>query len=151
MALIREKDAEALRKLAAGLQNDVDLTLYTQRESPLVVPGVVPCESCEVTEQMVGELGTIIPKMRVNVLDLVKHRDEAEGAGINRVPTMVLGGAAQKRVRFLGFPGGYEFPTFVKSVLEAGGAPDGLPDDVRKQIADAVKTPIDIKVFVTPT
>ena len=150
MPLIREKDADALRKLAQGATKEIDVTLYTQRESPLIVPGVVPCESCEAAEQLIDELAAIVPKMNAKVLDLVENRDEAARDGVDRVPTILLGGAVDGRVRFLGFPGGYEFATFVKSLLEVGGAPDGLPDDMRSQLATLDRA-TDIKVFVTPT
>jgi hypothetical protein len=105
MALIKEKDRTALAKLAEEMTRDVDITLYTQRDSALVVPGVVPCETCNTTEELLNELAAIVPKLRVNVLDLVNSRVDAEREGVNRVPTMIVGGAAERRVRFMGFPG----------------------------------------------
>jgi alkyl hydroperoxide reductase subunit AhpF len=150
MALIKEKDRATLAQLGEKLTGDVDITLYTQLTSALAVPGVIPCETCEVSEELLQELGGILPKLQVNIVDLVSDRAQAERDGVNRVPTMVLGGAAQRRVRFMGFPGGYEFATFMSALLEAGGSGEDVPAAVRAQL-DALSNPVDIKVFVTPS
>src|SRR5438270_4635263 len=107
MALIRDKDRDTLRDLGKDLTRDVDVTLYTQRSSALAVPGVIQCQTCESAEQLLTQLGEIIPRVKPEVLDLVEHQDEAERSGVARVPTMLIGGAAEKRVRFVGFPGAY--------------------------------------------
>lgn len=148
MALIKEKDRATLAQLGNQLTRDVDLTLYTQRASALVVPGVIACETCETAEELLQELGEIIPKLRVEIVDLVENREEAQRSGVNRVPTMVVGGGAERRVRFMGFPGGYEFATFMTALLEAGGSGEDVPDSVRTRLS-ALDNPIDIKVFVT--
>lgn len=150
MALIRDKDRDKLREVAKGLTQDVDVTLYTQRESALIVPGVIPCETCEFAEQLLNELAEIVPRLKVNVQDLVEAREQAEREDVVRVPTIVIGGAAEKRARFVGFPGGYEASTFIKALFDAGGAPDGLPQEIQTKIA-ATEKPVDVKVFVTPT
>lgn len=150
MAIIKDKDRAALTQLAEKMTRDVDVTFYTQRDSALVVPGVVPCETCNTTEELLNELSSIIPKLHVSTLDLVSSRAEAERDGVNRVPTMVVGGAAERRVRFMGFPGGYEFATFMTALLEAGGAGEEVPEPLKNSLA-SIEKPIDIKVFVTPS
>lgn len=150
MPLIAQKDREALARIAQGLKSDVDVTLYTQRKSALTVPGVVPCETCEHTEQLVSELGEIMQNVRPSVVDLVANREQALKEDVDRVPTILLGGGAQRRVRYVGFPGGYEAASLVKSLMEAGGATDGIAQDLQTKLA-GVTQPIDIKVFVTPT
>jgi hypothetical protein len=150
MPLISRKDRDALAKMAKAIKQDVDVTVYTQRTSPLVVPGVVPCETCEAAEQLVSELGEILPNLKPAILDLVEHREQAAQERVDRVPTIVMGGAAAKRVRFIGFPSGYEAASFVQSVFEAGGATEELPTDVIDQL-DVIEKPVEIKVFVTPT
>lgn len=150
MPLLGQKDRDALTEMGKSLTQDVDLTLYTQRKSALVVPGVIPCETCEAAEQLVTELGEIIPKVRTNVVDLVENREQAAQKNIDRVPTIVINGAASERVRFIGFPSGYEAAAFVQSIFEAGGATEEIPQDVQGKLATVTK-PVDLKVFVTPT
>lgn len=150
MPLLNQKDRDTLTEMGKSLAQDVDVTLYTQRTSPLVVPGVIPCETCEAAEQLVTELSELIPKVKPNVVDLVESGEQAAKAGVDRVPTFVMGGAAAGRVRFLGFPGGYEAASFVQSVFEAGGATVELPQEVHDKLA-AIAKPVELKVFVTPT
>jgi len=150
MGLIRENDRKTLREMAEGMSKDVSLTLYTQRTSPLIVPGVVPCETCEAAEGLMSELSELMPRLNLTVLDLVANRAEAESVGVDRVPTLLFDGEGGGRVRFVGFPGGYEFPAFLKSVLEMGGAEQGLAPEARAQLS-ALTEPVDLKVFVTPT
>lgn len=150
MAMIREKDRDALGHLASRLTREVDATLYTQRASPLMVPGVIPTQTCKFAEELLSELAVLIPKLKVNIVDLVDGREQAEREGVVRVPTIVIGGSAQRRVRFIGFPGGYGASTFFKSLLDAGGIPDGLSEETRARIAQ-ITTPADMKIFVAPT
>jgi alkyl hydroperoxide reductase subunit AhpF len=150
MALIRDKDRNTLRDLASGLTRDVDVTLYTQRTSALAVPGVIECHTCESAEQLMTELSEIIPRVKMDVVDLVERREDAERIGVTRVPTMLIGGAAEKRVRFVGFPGGYEASTFIKSLLDAGSEPDSSAQQIAEAMS-ALDKPVDLKVFVTPT
>ncbi|MBV8636821.1 MAG: hypothetical protein JO322_01975 [Candidatus Eremiobacteraeota bacterium] len=148
--MIKEKDRATLAQLGEKLTQDVDVTLYTQRASALAVPGVIPCETCEAAEDLLQELGEIIPKLHVTIADLVENLEQAEEDDVNRVPTIVLGGRAQRRARFMGFPGGYEFATFMSAVLEAGSAGEDVPDVLRAKLGELSK-PVDIKVFVTPS
>lgn len=150
MPLIHEQDREGLRKLAEAMTKDVSLTLYTQHDTPLVVPGVFPCETCNVTEELMGELTSLMPRLALTVRDLVADRVEAMRDGVDRAPTMLFDGDAGGRVSFVGMPGGYEFPAFVTSVLELGGIDQGLTPEMREKVA-AVDQPISLKVFVTPT
>ncbi len=150
MAMLPESDRKALQTMAERMRNDVALTLYTQRKSPIVIPDVVPCETCEATERLVSELDELIPRLNVTVLDLVADSDKATQEGIDRVPALVLDGAAAGRVRFLGIPAGYEFAAFLAALMELGGAREGVDNTTRMKLA-AVKDPIDLKVFTTPT
>jgi len=55
------------------------------------------------------------------------------------------------RIRFLGAPAGYEFMSFVEAVILAGADDSGLSSTTRTIVAQHVTSPLDIKVFVTPT
>ncbi len=150
MPLLGQKDRDALAQMGKSMTQEVDVTLYTQRTSPLVVPGVIPCETCEAAEQLVSELGELIPNIKPNVIDLVERRDDAAKANVDRVPTIIMGGGAAGRVRFIGFPAGYEAASFVQSIFEAGGATEELPQEVRQKL-DTLTKPVELKVFVTPS
>jgi alkyl hydroperoxide reductase subunit AhpF len=150
MALIRGSDRKTLRAMAEQMRNDVALTLYTQRKSPIVVPDIIPCGTCETTERLVSELDELLPRLNVTVLDLVANSEKAAEQGIDRVPALVLNGTAGGRVRFFGIPAGYEFAAFLGALMEVGGAREGIDSATRTKL-DEIKNPIDLKVFATPT
>ena len=150
MALLPDSDRKALQAMAEQMRNDVALTLYTQRKSPIVIPDVVPCESCEATERLVAELDELIPRLNVTILDLVENSGEAAKQGVDRVPALVLDGAAAGRVRFFGIPAGYEFAAFLGAIMELAGAREGVDEAIRGKLS-AIKNAIDLKVFTTPT
>jgi alkyl hydroperoxide reductase subunit AhpF len=150
MALLPASDRKALQEMAERMRNDVALTLYTQRKSPIIVPDVVPCETCETTEHLVGELEALMPRLKVTVLDLVANNQKAAEEGVDHIPALVLDGAAGRRVRFLGVPAGYEFASFLAALLELAGARDGVDDATRTKL-NAIENAIDLKVFTTPT
>jgi hypothetical protein len=150
MAHINEKDRDAIAKAASAMTRDVSIELFTQRRSALIVPGVVPCETCEITEQVLAELPPLMPHLSLSVVDLVADAAQAAAVGVNRVPTLVFNGTLQARVKFLGAPVGYEFSPLVGAILEAGGAPAAASEPTRATLA-AIPKPVALKVFTTPT
>src|SRR5690349_21700028 len=53
MPLIGEKDQETIRQhFAANLAGAVEVVLFTERESPIIVPSLQPCETCKDTEDL---------------------------------------------------------------------------------------------------
>lgn len=139
MPLISAKDRDALTTMAQAIKQDVDVTLYVHQS-----------ETSEAAKQLVTELGEIIPQVKTNVVDLEGNAAQAAAERVDRAPTIVMGGAAGKRVRFVGFPSGYEAASFVQSLFEAGGATEELPQQIVDKLG-AVVRPVDMKVFVTPT
>jgi hypothetical protein len=150
MALIKDKDRDAIAKAASAMTRDVSIELFTQRSSALIVPGVVPCETCEVTEQLLTELPPLIPHLSVSVVDLVADKAQADAVGVNRVPTLVFTGAVRARVKFVGAPVGYEFSTMLGAIFEAGGAA-GVASEASRSALAGLAQPVELKVFTTPT
>jgi len=150
MARISAKDREQIAKMGARLQRDVVVDLFTQRESPLIVPGVVPCETCTVVEEVLAELQPLIPHVKVQTHDLVGERELAATRGIDRVPTLAFDGDLAGRIRFVGAPLGYEFASFLSSIFEVGGTTKAASDTGLTRLA-GVAQPVNLKVFVTPT
>ena len=150
MARIADKDREQITKLGAQLQRDVSIDFFTQRQSVLYVPGVVACETCTVTEEVLTELKAMIPKLHVRTHDMVADREIAQRRGIDRLPTIVFGNGDAGRAKFVGAPLGYEFASFFSAVLDAGGGSTVASQTALDRIA-ALTKPVNLKVFVTPT
>jgi alkyl hydroperoxide reductase subunit AhpF len=144
MALLSDADRATVRAHLAGLANPVKMLLFTQTiaapETALIAR--------EVLDEVVG-LNDLISLEEVNV---VLEKDRAAAYGIDRIPAVaMLRGEEDTRIRFLGAPAGYEFVSLVDAVALAGSDGSGLSETSRALIAEHVSSPLDIRVFVTPT
>lgn len=151
MALLKPRDADKVREIfAQRLQGEVTITCFTQGESVLVIPGQ-ECETCRSTRELVEEVVALAPdKLHLQVKDFVRDKDLAQQMGVERIPAVVLEGAAKGKVRFYGLPAGYEFSTLIQSLIDvSSGAPD-LADATVEALA-GITQDVHIQVFVTPT
>jgi glutaredoxin-like protein len=152
MAIISPEDAAQLKEIfAQQLTRDVTLVHYTQRESRIIVPGVVPCATCRDNVELLEELVAIDDHLHLEMHDFKAEADVAERAGIDKIPATVVRGAdGGERARFFGVPAGYEFTTLLEDILEVGGAGSQLSAQSASAIA-GLGSDVHIQVFVTPT
>lgn len=151
MAQIKPRDAVKVREiLAQRLQGDVKITCFTQGESVLIIPGQ-ECETCRTTRELMEEVVALASdKLHLEVKDFVRDKELAQQLGIDRIPAVVLEGAAKGKVRFYGMPAGYEFSTLIQSLIDvSSGAPE-LEDSTTAALAGLTQD-VHIQVFVTPT
>jgi len=127
MALLAEKDREAIRGHFGLMTNNVTVTLTK-----------APGEND--TEAILKELGELTEKLILNIV---------ESDGINSVlPTLSIGSTG--RVIFRGTPSGYEFSSLLTGIIDAGRALSGLTEETRAFLDD-LQDDLHVKVFVTPT
>jgi glutaredoxin-like protein len=151
MTFIAEKDQQTIRQhFAANLAGDVEIVLFTERESPIIIPGSQACETCKDTEALLGEVAALSDKLALTVHEFEQSREAAAGYGIDRVPAFVLNGAAQGRVRFFGIPSGYEFSALIADIIDTSKGATDLSEATREFLATLTED-VNLKVFTTPT
>lgn len=148
MPLLRPEDAESIKKeFAEHLQRDVTVTL--------VGPSALAPPARDLTgeiRELYGEVAALSPRVKMEYLDLPTPEQrtalglEPDESG----PLTVLSGAARGRVRFLGGPLGYEFGSFIRTLIDVARGESGLSAESRQFLA-TIATPVHIKVFFTPT
>ncbi len=148
--LLREADRTAVRKHFEDLAGPVSVTLYSRKDGPPVAPGQMPCATCPTTEALLREVEDLSESLTVEVRDIDKSPETARAAGISRLPAIELAGVAKGRVRFLGLPDGHEFGSLITAATWVSGAPLALSGEAAEQLA-ALRRPVHIKVFTTPT
>lgn len=152
MPLISEQDQALLRELfAERLTNDVTVTLFTQRESKLILP--IPsqeCTYCRETRELLEELTALSDKVHLTVEDFVADAREAARLGVERIPAILLEGKARGKVRFFGVPSGYEFATLIEDLFDVATGETDLEPDTRAALG-AIDRDLHLQVFVTPT
>jgi glutaredoxin-like protein len=153
MSFIPEKDAAALRDhLQLTLRGTVTLDLFTRRgAAPGAATGdATACESCPDTEALLAEVAALSGRIVLRVHDLDAEPDLARELGIERVPAIVLRGAARGRVRFLGIPAGYEFATLLGDLADVAAGSTDLAIESKRAL-QALARDVHVRVFVTPT
>ena len=143
MSLLNERDQAAVRKEFEKLAGPVKLVVFSQ--------SLEAAELCRQNEELVKEVVALAPDtIAVEVLNLGIDRERAEAYGIDRVPAIVVEGARDYGIRFLGIPAGYEFSNLIDSIIVASSGASGLSADTQRALADLTGD-VDIKVFSTPT
>ena len=153
MAFLTDTDATYLRdQFAERLVRPVTLRLFTEPVSGLYVPGRKACETCPDAEALMEEVAGLSDQIRLEVVDVAARPELAREWGVNLTPTIAVGGESDDGVRFVGLPDGYEFTSFVETVVSAGSGESGhgLQAETVGALA-ALAADVDIKVFVTPT
>jgi alkyl hydroperoxide reductase subunit AhpF len=151
MGIISEQDQQAIRDLLdENLAGDVEIVMFTERPSPLIVPGRQPCEMCGPTEELLGEVASLSDKIKLTVNEIGSAAEEAAALGVSRVPAFVVRGAARGRMRFFGIPGGYEFSGFLSDLVDASKGESGLSKETREFLSTLTED-VHIQVFTTPS
>ena len=138
--LFTAEDEIEIRKRLEEVENNVKLILFSQS---------LDCESCAETEVLLRELAELSDKLTLEILNLHVEHEKAEQYKITRTPALILEGERDYGIRFFGMPGGYEFASLLEDIIAVGKRNTGLSEASREKV-QAVKDPLNIKVFVTP-
>jgi alkyl hydroperoxide reductase subunit AhpF len=147
MALLSDTEQRQVRDMLAEMTDHVVLRFYSQS---------IGCETCPETRQILDLLAELSDgKVTIDERNLVLDVSEEE-AGVDRAPTVhVVRKDAddvehEVGVQFVGAPLGYEFTSLIDAVLMVSRREHGLTDQSLQLLA-AVKAPMAIQVFTTPT
>src|SRR5262245_19172757 len=118
MGFLSTENQTEIKRLFEGLSGDVHLDYFTQRESPLFIPGH-ECETCKDTRILLEELAALFDKIKLGVHDFVAESESAREHGIDRIPALVISAdGVRGKVRYFGMPSGYEFSVLLGSLLD---------------------------------
>jgi glutaredoxin-like protein len=143
MSMIGEKDRKTVKDRLAGLMKPVKAVVFTQE---------MECQFCSETRELMQELAGLTDKLKVEVKDFVGDAAEAKRLGVDKIPAIALLGEGDKDygVRFYGIPAGYEFVSLLESLEMVSKGDSGLAPATREKLK-ALKKPLHLQVFVTPT
>ena len=136
------------RDFRKHLKGDVSLRVFTQRPSPIAIPGR-DCRYCPQVVRLMEELAALSPKLQLETLDYYAEADAARESGVTRIPAVVLGSDGSERIRFYGLPMGYQLPVLIDSIKSVSRGATRLSVNSRKQLR-RVNRPVHVQVFVTP-
>src|SRR5690349_3532976 len=142
MPILASRDQDAVRNEFQRIQGPVKLVVFSQE--------LVAGDLCRQNEQLVREVAELDDRISVEVLNPSIDRERAEGYGIDQVPAIVVEGARDYGIRFLGIPSGYEFSNLIDSIIAVSSGEAALTADTKASLA-TLAGDVQIKVFSTPT
>src|SRR5258706_11752778 len=148
MALLAQADRDTISQMFEGLVDPVQILLFTIPTSPLIVPGRETCESCNDVQQLLTEVSELSDKLVLDVHQFVRGSEDAQKYGVERVPTILLLGPEDGRLRYLGAPFGHEFATMLQDIIGISRGETKLAEATREALA-AISEPVNIQVVVT--
>ena len=114
-----------------------------------------PCKECDETHQLLEEIISISDKLHLIAYNVDDNPQQAQQYKVNLAPGLVITGRDADKlldygIRFAGIPSGYEFSSLIQAIILVSKRDSGLKSEVRSELK-SLTTPIDLKVFVTPT
>ena len=142
MPILKPRDQEAVRQEFQRIAGPVKLVVFSQE--------LVAGDLCRQNEQLVREVAELDDRISVEVLNPANDRERAGLYGVDEVPAIVVEGARDYGIRFLGVPLGYEFGNLIDSIIVASSGEPALTDATKTALA-GLGEDVHIKVFSTPT
>jgi glutaredoxin-like protein len=125
------------------ISSEVTLHMFTKKDH---------CLLCNETLSLADQVSQQSEKVILDHCECNIDSEKAQQWKIERHPAIAIEGASIKGlIRFYGIPSGYEFGSFIESILMAGR--DSEPE-LEPEIIEEIKKidkPVHLQVFVTPT
>lgn len=135
-----QKEREIVQKQLLDLQNSVEVISFIEND----------CSTCPQALAFYDEIAIIQNKVTHKSVSLDKNAEDARAYNISRAPAVVIQKGKDLGIRFYGIPSGHEFSTFIETIKRVS---EHNPNVSATGVAAllALKVPINIKIFVTPT
>jgi len=141
MALLKDEVQDEVKERFKELIGPVRLVDFTQK---------LECRHCEDARRLTEEIASLSPKISLEVYKFAINKDKAQQYKIDKIPAIVVEAEKDYGIRFFGIPGGYEFDSFISSIIDVSRKTTGLSSESKEKL-DAINKPIHIQVFVTLT
>ncbi len=148
--MIPLREQESIReRFREELKGRVKIDFFTQRPTPVFVPGREDCEFCPQTETLLEEMAHLSDQIDLRIHELGDDPALEQRYGIERAPATVVRGVINRPVVFLGIPTGNIFPVVLEAVVMASGDAPQPPPAARRRLK-RLKRNVRVQVFVTP-
>ena len=127
MTYLNDETIEQLKEYFKDLDKDVHV-IYFNAEG---------AQTGEETATILREITSIHDKLHLEEKDLEADKDLAAEYGVEMSPSYVLLDQNRNftRVRFNGIPLGHEINSFLSALVEVGGNPPAMPEEMKARIA----------------
>ena len=141
MGFLSAKDEAAVKKEFERIGGPVKLTVFASE---------LGGENNTQAVALIREVAALSDQLSVTVLNPHIDREQAAAYGVTESPVVVVEGARDYGIRFLGTPAGYEFSNLIDSIVAVSTGDAGLSEETKAALAGLTED-VTIKVFATPT
>ena len=141
MGFLAAQDEQAVKKEFERLGGPVKLTVFASE---------LGSETNAQTVALVKEVAALSDQLTVQTLNPHIERDQAQAYGVELTPAVVVEGAQDYGIRFLGIPAGYEFSNLIDSIVTVSTGEAGLSAETTATL-EGLTADVTSKVFTTPT
>ena len=141
MGFLTAQDEAAVKKEFEKIAGPVTLSVFASELGP---------ENNAETVSLIKEVAALSDRITVKLMNPHIERDEAAAYGISVTPTVVVEGAKDYGIRFLGIPAGYEFSNLIDAIVAVSSGEAQITDETRT-VLEGLTEDVTIKVFATPT
>ena len=141
MGFLTAQDEAAVKKEFEKIAGPVTLSVFASELGP---------ENNAETVSLIKEVAALSDRITVKLMNPHIERDEAATYGISVTPTVVVEGAKDYGIRFLGTPAGYEFSNLIDAIVTVSSGEAQIKDETRAALGGLTED-VTIKVFATPT
>ena len=141
MPFLQARDEAAVKKEFERIAGPVKLTVFASE---------LGGDNNTQAVALIREVAALSDQLSVTVLNPHIDREQAAAYGVTESPVVVVEGARDYGIRFLGIPAGYEFSNLIDSIIAASAGQTGLSDETKATLAGLTED-VTIKVFATPT
>src|SRR5215470_12281817 len=135
MAFLSEDNQTEIKKIFEDLSGDVRLELFTQHESPIIIPGG-NCPTCKDTRLLLQEVVALSDKLHLDVHEMTTNGEAARQQGIDRIPALIMSAeGVQGKIRYFGLPSGYEFSVLIGSLVDVSRAEADLAGETSEVLS----------------
>jgi alkyl hydroperoxide reductase subunit AhpF len=150
MPMLSAQNQTEIKKIFEQLSGDVRLMFFTQRESPIIVPGQ-DCPTCKDARMLLDEVVALSDKLHLEIHEVSGDSDVAREHSVDRVPALIMTADGVKgKVRYFGLPSGYEFSVLLGSLVDVSTGEVDLSEETL-EVLNGLEKDLHFQVFVTPT
>jgi len=141
MGFLSAQDEQAVKQEFERIGGPVKLVVFASELGP---------ETNAQTVALVKEVAALSDQLSVEVLNPHIDREQAAAYRVEITPTVIVEGARDYGIRFLGIPAGYEFSNLIDAIVAASTGEAALSAETKTALA-GLDHDVTIKVFATPT
>jgi alkyl hydroperoxide reductase subunit AhpF len=141
MAFLQARDEAAVKKEFERIGGPVKLIVFASE---------LGGDNNTQAVALIREVAALSDQLSVTVLNPHIDREQAAAYGVTESPVVVVEGARDYGIRFLGIPAGYEFSNLIDSIVAVSTGEAGLSEETKTALAGLTED-VTIKVFATPT